>query len=182
MLCIGPSSSIGKVIPFYECGQMDKWRLYFTHDNMKALWGMLMKSWAILGFDGHIVCCKHNTSGKGWNYKFKFLFLGVWCVTEFKHLSMHLHFTYNPYQLWGLGTNGVWILSTHWVWHLNIIDMFWLWLNIFPSGCIAKLELVPLPNCSSERVAYAFFDKVLNRFGAPAEVLPYQGTKFYGEF
>jgi hypothetical protein len=58
--------------------------------------------------------------------------ISVWCVIEFRHLSMHLHFTCNPYQLWGLGI--VWILSAHWVWHFDIIDMFWLWLNIFPSS------------------------------------------------
>ncbi len=107
MLCIGPNNSIGKVIPFYGCGQMDKWRLYIVHYNVKALWGMLMRSWAILGSDGHIVWCKHNSSDKGCNCKFENLFLGVWCVTEFKHLSMHWHFTSNPCQLWGLGINGV---------------------------------------------------------------------------
>jgi hypothetical protein len=55
-------------------------------------------------------------------------------------------------------------------------------LNISPSGCIAKLKLVPLPNHSNEGVAYAFLDKVLNRFGALAKVLPNQNTKFHGEF
>ncbi len=44
------------------------------------------------------------------------------------------------------------------------------------------LELVPLLNCSTERSSYAFLDKVLNRFGAPAKVLTNQGTKFRGEF
>jgi hypothetical protein len=135
---------------------MDKWRLYLTQNNVKALWGMFMKSWAILGFDEHIVCCKHNIGGKGCNCKFRNIFLGVWCVTELKHLSMHLHLTYNPYQLWALGTDEVWILSTHWIWHLNITNMFWLWLSIFPSGWIVELELVPLLNHSNERVAYAF--------------------------
>jgi hypothetical protein len=72
-----------------------------------------MKSWAILGSDGHIVCSKQNIGHEGCNYKFSNLFLGVWCVTKFKHLLMHLHFTYNPYQLWGLGIDGVWILPTH---------------------------------------------------------------------
>ncbi len=47
------------------------------------------------------------------NCKFNDLFLGVWYVTEFRHLSMHLHFTYNLYQLWDLGIDGVWILPTH---------------------------------------------------------------------
>ncbi len=66
-----------------------------------------------LGSNRHIVHSKHNTSCERCSCKFNNLFLGVWCVTEFRHPSMHLHFTYNPYQLWGLGTNGVWILSTH---------------------------------------------------------------------
>jgi hypothetical protein len=65
-----------------------------------------------LGSDGHIICSRHSISGGGCNCKF-ILFLGVWCVIEFGHLSMDLHLTYNPYQLWGLGTNGVWILSAH---------------------------------------------------------------------
>jgi hypothetical protein len=72
-----------------------------------------MKSWAILGFNGHTICSKHNIVGKGCNYKFNNLFLNVWCVTEFGNFSMHLRLTYNPYQLWGLGTNGVWILLAH---------------------------------------------------------------------
>jgi hypothetical protein len=66
-----------------------------------------------LGFDGHIVCSKHNIGGEGCNCKFSNLFLGVLCVTKFGHLSMYLHFTYNFYQSWGLGTNGIWILSAH---------------------------------------------------------------------
>jgi len=69
-----------------------------------------MKSWAILGSNKHTVCSKHNIGGEGCNYKFNNLFLSVWCVTKFKHLSMHLHFTY---QLWGLGTNGLWIFLAH---------------------------------------------------------------------
>jgi transposase-like protein len=44
------------------------------------------------------------------------------------------------------------------------------------------IELVPSPNKSSEGVAYAFLDRVLSHFGAPAEVLTDQGTKFQGEF
>jgi hypothetical protein len=72
-----------------------------------------MKSWAILGFNGHTICSKHHTGGEGCNYKFNNLFLNVWCVTKFKHLSMHLHLSNNLYQLWGLGTNGVWIFLAH---------------------------------------------------------------------
>jgi hypothetical protein len=71
------------------------------------------KSWAILGSDGHTICSKHNIGGDGCNCKFKNLFIGVWCVTKFKYLSIYLHLTYNPYQSWGLGTDGVWILPNH---------------------------------------------------------------------
>jgi len=38
------------------------------------------------------------------------------------------------------------------------------------------IELVPSPDKSSEEVVYAFLDRVLNHFGAPAEVLTDQGT------
>ncbi len=145
---------------------MDKWRLCLTQNNVKALWGMFMKSWAISRSDKHTVCSRHSISGKGCNCKFNSLFLGVWRVTEFGHLLMHLHITYNPYHLWGLGTDGVWILLAHWVWHLNIIDMFWLWLNISPKW----LELVPLLNCSNEGATYVFLDRVLSRFGALVKV------------
>jgi hypothetical protein len=44
------------------------------------------------------------------------------------------------------------------------------------------IELVPSPDKLNERVAYAFLDRVLNHFGAPTEVLTYQGTEFQGEF
>jgi hypothetical protein len=44
------------------------------------------------------------------------------------------------------------------------------------------IELVPSPEKCSEGIAYAFLDRVLSHFGAPAEVLTDQGTKFQGEF
>lgn len=44
------------------------------------------------------------------------------------------------------------------------------------------IELVALPDKSSEGTAYAFLDRVLSRFGAPAEVLTDQETEFLGEF
>jgi hypothetical protein len=71
-----------------------------------------MMSWAILESNRHTICSKHNISGEGCNCKFSNLFVGVWCVIEFEHLSMHLHLTYNPYQLWGFSTDGVRILPT----------------------------------------------------------------------
>ena len=44
------------------------------------------------------------------------------------------------------------------------------------------IELVALPDKACEGTAYAFLDRVLSRFGAPAEVLTDQGTEFLGEF
>jgi len=44
------------------------------------------------------------------------------------------------------------------------------------------IELVPSLDKFSEGVAYAFLDRVLSHFGAPAKVLTDQGTKFQGEF
>ncbi len=41
---------------------------------------------------------------------------------------------------------------------------------------------MPSLDKSSERVAYAFLGRVLSHFGAPAEVLTNQGTKFQSEF
>ncbi len=40
------------------------------------------------------------------------------------------------------------------------------------------IELVLSPDKSSEGVAYTFFDRVLNHFGAPTEVLTDQGMEF----
>jgi hypothetical protein len=51
--------------------------------------------------NAHIVCSKHNIGGEGCNYKFRSLFLSVWCVTKFMHHSMNLHFNYSLCQLWG---------------------------------------------------------------------------------
>jgi transposase-like protein len=44
------------------------------------------------------------------------------------------------------------------------------------------IELVALPDKFSEGAAYSFLDRVLSRFGAPAEVLTDQGREFLGEF
>ncbi len=49
------------------------------------------------GVNGHIVCSRHNIGGKGCNCKFNNLFLCIWRVIKFGHLSMHLHLTYSPY-------------------------------------------------------------------------------------
>jgi len=92
-LSIGRNNSNRKVIPYYV------W--YHTQNIMKALYGKFMKSWATLGSNEPIVCSRHNIGGMGCNYKFKNLFLGVWCVIEYRHHSTHQHFNYSPYQLWG---------------------------------------------------------------------------------
>eukprot|EP00245_Coleochaete_scutata_P000411 TRINITY_DN1051_c1_g1_i1.p1 TRINITY_DN1051_c1_g1~~TRINITY_DN1051_c1_g1_i1.p1 ORF type:complete len:1227 (+),score=252.29 TRINITY_DN1051_c1_g1_i1:430-3681(+) len=44
------------------------------------------------------------------------------------------------------------------------------------------IELVALPDKTSRGAAQAFVDRVLSRFGAPAEVLTDQGGEFLGEF
>ncbi len=50
---------------------------------MRALYGMFMKNWAILGFDKPIVYSRYNIGGVGCNYRFRNLFLGMWCVIEY---------------------------------------------------------------------------------------------------
>jgi hypothetical protein len=44
------------------------------------------------------------------------------------------------------------------------------------------LELVLLLDHSNERAAYAFLDRMFNRFGALTKVLIGQGIKFCGDF
>jgi hypothetical protein len=44
------------------------------------------------------------------------------------------------------------------------------------------IELVALLDKFSEGTAYSFLDRVLSRFGVPAEVLTDQGREFLGEF
>ena len=44
------------------------------------------------------------------------------------------------------------------------------------------IELVALPQNSSESAAAAFLDRVLARFGAPTEVTTDQGREFLGSF
>ena len=44
------------------------------------------------------------------------------------------------------------------------------------------IELVALPQNFSELAAMAILDRVLARFGAPSEVLTYQGREFLGSF
>jgi hypothetical protein len=131
VLCIGLSSSNGKVIPFCRCGQLDKCGWCLTQINIRALWNMFKRIWAILGFTKLIDYSKHSINGEGYNYKFNSLCLGVWCVTKCKHYSMHLHFIYNHFPSGGLDIGGVWILLIPLIWPSNITSMFWLWLRLF---------------------------------------------------
>jgi hypothetical protein len=59
----------------------DGWvQVVFHLEYMKALYNTFMKSWAILKFEELTICSNHNIGGMECNYKFKILFLGVWCV------------------------------------------------------------------------------------------------------
>jgi hypothetical protein len=86
---------------------MDDYGLCPTQNNLKALCGMFMRIWVILGFNIPIVCYRHNINGVGCNYMFNNLFIGVWCVTKRGHHSMHLHFICNHCPSWDLGIDGV---------------------------------------------------------------------------
>jgi hypothetical protein len=46
---------------------MGEYGYYHAHSNMRAFYDMLMRSWAILGFNGFIVCSKHSIGGVGCN-------------------------------------------------------------------------------------------------------------------
>lgn len=52
--CIGPRGSYGKVIPSYMCGMMDEYGSAL-YNNMKALYGIFTRSWAIMGFNRLII-------------------------------------------------------------------------------------------------------------------------------
>ncbi len=130
---------------------------------------MLMKSWAILGFDKPIIYSKHNICGKGCNYRFSSLFLDVWCMSKCGCHSTHLYLIYGHCPSWGLIINGIWVLLIHWIWSCDIINTFWLW-----SSNSKWLELVPLLNHNKEGTTYTFFDRVFSRFGILVEVFTNQ--------
>ncbi|KAH8968866.1 hypothetical protein BDL97_02G004000 [Sphagnum fallax] len=75
------------------------------------------------------------------------------------------------YRLEGTHILRVWEDVRHNKYVLVMVEHFSKWI-----------ELVPSPNKSSEGVAYAFLDRVLNHFGAPVKALTDQGTEFQGEF
>ncbi len=81
-----------------------------VHRTKRFKWkgNFLLRMWV----DGQVKVVPHLERRES-NCKFNNLFLGVWCVTNFEHPSMYLHFTYSLYQLWGLGIHGVWILPAH---------------------------------------------------------------------
>jgi hypothetical protein len=45
-----------------------------------------------------------------------------------------------------------------------------------------RLELVPLLNCSSEGITYAFLDIMFNKYGVPIKVFTNQGIEFQRDF
>jgi hypothetical protein len=63
----------------------------FVENNMKALYGMLMKSLVILGINGLIACFEHNIGGEGDNYMFNIFFFNVWCVIDCMCYSITPH-------------------------------------------------------------------------------------------
>jgi len=69
-------------------------------------------------------------------------------------------------------------------WSLDFVDPLSLTLQhnyyvlVMMEHFSKWLELIPLPNCSNEGVAYAFLDKVFNKFGALVKVLTDQGMEF----
>jgi hypothetical protein len=150
---------------------MDKWRLCLAHSNLKPCEACSWRVGPFWGSNRHTICFRHSINGEGCNCKFNNLFLGVWCVIEFGHLSMHLHLTYSPYQLWGLG---------YW-WSLDFVGPLNLtpWHNQYVLVMIEHFskwfELVPLRDHSNEWATYAFLDMVLSRFGALAKVFIDQG-------
>jgi hypothetical protein len=94
--------------------------------------------------------------------------------SSFNAPTPHLH----PLPIMGLGyrwsldfAGPLPVTSRHNRYVLVMVEHFSKWI-----------ELVALPDKYSEGVAYAFLDRVLSHFGAPAEVLTDQGTEFRGEF
>jgi hypothetical protein len=73
-------------------------------------------------------------------------------VTKFGHLSMHLHLTYNLYQLWGSNIDGVWILADP----LNLTPQHNRYVLVMSEHFSKWLELFPLLDCSNEGASYAF--------------------------
>jgi hypothetical protein len=93
-VCIRFNDSNGKAIHSYKGGQMDVCGLCLAHNNVKAIYNMFMRSWAISRSKIIIICSMSNIGGQGCNFMFNNLFIGVWCVIKCKHHTMHLHFIY----------------------------------------------------------------------------------------
>jgi hypothetical protein len=73
---------------------------YLPQNNVSAIVNILTRRLVILGFNEFTVYFKHNIGGEECNCKFKNLTFDIWCVIEFKHLSMHLNIIFILYQLW----------------------------------------------------------------------------------
>ncbi len=56
------------------------------------------------------------------------------------------------------------------------------WWHILIDPTTQSPELLPLPDHSSEGVAYVILNKMLSKFGALVEVFTNQGTEFQGDF
>jgi hypothetical protein len=80
------------------------------------------------------------------------------------------------------------IMGLGYRWSLDFVGPLPLtvWHNIYVLVMVEHfskwIKLVPSLEKSSKKVAYAFLDRVLSHFGAPAEVLTDQGMEFQGEF
>jgi hypothetical protein len=96
----------------------------------------------------------------------------IW--TSFNAPTLHLQ----PLPIMGFGYR--WSLD--FFGPLNLIPRHNQYVLVIRERFSKWLELVPLPNRSSEKATYAFLDRVFNRFGLPIEVLTDQGTKLCGEF
>jgi hypothetical protein len=144
---------------------------------MRALYNMFMRSWVILGSNAHIICSKHNTSGEDVTTSLIICFLiyGVWlylCIIQCTYTSFTTFANYGVMLLMKFGFSGPLSLTTQHNWYvLVMIEHFSKWL-----------ELVLLLDLNNKGGAYAFWDKVLSRFGALVKVFTHQGTKFCGDF
>ena len=73
-------------------------------------------------------------------------------------------------------------LSLDFAWPLVVTPRGAKYVLVMVEHFSKWIELVALPQNSAELAAAAFLDRVLARFGAPAEVLTDQGREFLGAF
>ncbi len=156
---------------------MDKYGWCFVQRNTKALFDMLTRNWAIMGFKRHIIYSKCNTMTRYAStcLTICFAMYGLWPssgIIQCTYTSPTIFTNYETRLLVEFGfCHSIELTPWHSWYVLVMIKHFSKWL-----------ELVPLPNYNSEGVVYAFLDKVLSRLGAPSKVFTNQGMKFRGEF